>query len=50
MSNWRIVLLGIHDGLLGVKRREIYRYEGGEWRFAGLEANGWFARLVVKAQ
>lgn len=50
MKNWRIILLAVHDALLGVRRREVYRYEnGGDWRFAGVEAKGWFASLVLKS-
>jgi hypothetical protein len=48
--SWRIVLLAIHDTLRGVYRREVYRYEQEEWRFQGLEATDWFARLVLKSQ
>lgn len=44
---FRIILLAFHDFVLGVKRREVYRYEHSEWVFKGLEANDWVARLLV---
>ena len=44
----RLFLLALHDMILHVRRREVYRYShGGEWRFMGLEADDWFARLMV---
>jgi hypothetical protein len=37
MKGWQIVMLAIHDHVLGIRRREVYRWEQGEWVFKGLQ-------------
>ena len=43
MKGWQIVMLAIHDHVLGIRRRAVYRWEqhgkGGphQWVFKGLQ-------------
>jgi hypothetical protein len=56
VSKWRIYVLAIIDGVHGIRRRDVYRYEqhgkGGawEWHYKGLEANDWLSRALLKSQ